>query len=225
MNAYERTLQEDMAGLTEERKIAALRAITVSDISRDHVEDWFRETELWYEGQKGFRGPVQKVFDDDKEDKFDDDIEYLYATVFGKQRVDFLRTTVAPWALRVAEIVDTVMAVMEKPVEAQLAYRASFYQLGGGLQWPDMDAAALAQAKTEYEQAQADAEAQRLADEEAQRLADEAAELERQQAEQAEQTKRQLRAFLAAKSAVATEQLEAGQITATSQIVDIFAAG
>ena len=224
MNAYERTLQEDMAGLSEEQQIAALRVMTVHDIPRDAVEDWFRETELWYEGQKGFRGPVQNVFEDEEVNKFDDDIEYLYATVFGKQRVDSLRTTVVAWALRVADIVQTVMTVMDKPEPLQLAYRAAFYQLGGGLQWPDMDATALAEAKVEHETALAEAEAQRLADEEAQRLAEEAAELERQRAEEAERVKEQLRGFVAAKSAVALERIESSEVTTESQVVAIFTA-
>lgn len=194
MNAYERTLQADMAELSADDQIAALRVMTVTDIERDAVESWFRETELWYEGQRGFRGPVQRVFEDESEDKFDDDIEYLYATVFGKQKVEFLRTTVAHWAVRVAEIVETVMAVMDKPEAMQLAYRASFYQLGGGLQWPEIDAAGLAAAQTEYETTRVN-----------------------------EQRARDLRAYVAARTTIAYEHIASGAANSQADILGLFA--
>lgn len=183
MNPYERSTAIDFAPFPEdEQRVAVLRVMTAADIPAGRVVDWFRETELWFEGQSGFRGPVQDVLDGEGTEH-DDDIEYLYATLFGAQKVEFLRTTNPLWARKVATILETILSLIDKHDSEKAFFRQSFYAMGGGRPWKDLAVVDYAAARDEFQAAQeaaAAAEAERVAAAEA--------------AEAAEQQRRDLRA-------------------------------
>ena len=213
MNAYERTLQEDLVELPETQQLEILQVLTLQNIAAQDVITWLRERKLWFEGQQGYRGPVQAAYEGTDNTELKDAIDYLWATLFGDQMVSQIRTTEPQWAMEVNGVLEVVLGLTDLPEDEEEQLRISFYEMGGGRPWLAIDTAGLTEAKAEYE-ARVAADEQIALERENQRLADEAAET----------LKAELRAFVAARSAVALERVESGEITSQAGIVAVVSA-
>ncbi|HBE71387.1 MAG TPA: hypothetical protein DDW52_24840, partial [Planctomycetaceae bacterium] len=166
MNAYERTLQADLVELPETQQLEILQVLTLQNIAAQDVITWLRERKLWFEGQQGYRGPVQAAYAGTDNIQLKDAIDYLWATLFGDQKVSQIRTTEPQWAMEVNGVLEVVLGLTDLPEDEEEQLRISFYEMGGGRPWRGTNAAALAAEKAAHEQALAEAEVKRLADEE-----------------------------------------------------------
>ncbi|MCR9199990.1 MAG: hypothetical protein NXI04_15245 [Planctomycetaceae bacterium] len=131
MNAYERTLQADLVDLPEPQQLEILQVLSQQNIAAQNVITWLRERKLWFEGQQGYRGPVQAPYEGTESTELKDAIDYLWATLFGDQKVDVIRTTEPQWAMEVNGVLEIVLNLTELPEDEEEQLRVSLYEYGG----------------------------------------------------------------------------------------------
>jgi hypothetical protein len=162
MTLYSELQKRGLLDLPNEDAANAIKAVTAMDIVVPNATTWMREEFLWYwSAPNVMSGAIQVAIDDGTLVDLAEALGELWSSLFGKSAT-VLQT------FNSTEIAGRMYAGFGGLVLAGVATQEqmdSFYQLGGGLMFPDCTAADVQEAK----------------DLEAERIALEQAELERQE--------------------------------------------